>query len=153
MSFNFINNNLLSEKTSLKIYNNQKVLDNISPWIDDIFPPNENSLLGKNDKDEDLDPNEGKYKMIHSSEVEWKRINEIIPSPRIYEGIIDTSNIRFGRLSYIYFYSVLTALINKFPSIIEKIIINKEYNKDGIYQIILFIDGEYQMVYVDDYKH
>ena len=151
MSFNFINNNLLSEKTSLKIYNNQKVLDNITPWIDDIFPPNENSLLGKNDKDEDLDPNEGKYKMIYSSEVEWKRINEIIPSPCIYEGIIDTSNIRFGRLSYIYFYSVLTALINKFPSIFEKIIINKEYNKDGIYQIILFIDGEYQIVYVDDY--
>ena len=141
----------LNEKTYLKVYKNQKIQNNLIPWIDELFPPNENSLLGKNDNNEFIDQNEGKYKMIHSSEIEWKRINEIIPFPVIYENIIDTSNLRYGRLSYIYFLSALTALSKKFPSIFTKIIIDKEYNPDGVYQIILFIDGEFQIVYIDDY--
>jgi hypothetical protein len=144
-------NNEHKEKIqNFKIYKNQKIWNNLTPWIDDIFPPNENSLLGKNNNDEYLDQNEGKYKMIHLSEIEWKRINEIIPYPIIYEDIIDTSNIRYGRISYIYFLSVLTAL-SKFPSIFNKIILNQEYNSEGIYKIILFIDGEFQIVYIDDY--
>ena len=141
----------LNEKTYLKVYKNQKIQNNLIPWIDELFPPNENSLLGKNDNNEFIDQNEGKYKMIHSSEIDWKRINEIIPFPVIYENLIDTSNLRYGRLSYIYFLSVLAALTNKFPSIFTKIIIDKEYNPDGFYQIILFIDGEFQIVYIDDY--
>ena len=144
-------NNEHKEKIqNFKIYKNQKIWNNLTPWIDDIFHPNENSLLGKNNNDEYLDQNEGKYKMIHLSEIEWKRINEIIPYPIIYEDIIDTSNIRYGRISYIYFLSVLTAL-SKFPSIFNKIILNQEYNSEGIYKIILFIDGEFQIVYIDDY--
>ena len=47
----------------------QKIQNKLIPWIDDIFPPNENSLLGKNDNDEYIDQNEGKYKMIHSSKL------------------------------------------------------------------------------------
>ena len=114
----------LNEKTYLKVYKNQKIQNNLIPWIDELFPPNENSLLGKNDNNEFIDQNEGKYKMIHSSEIEWKRINEIIPFPVIYENLIDTSNLRYGRLSYIYFLSVLSALSKKFPSIFTKIIID-----------------------------
>ena len=145
-------NKIINETNpNIKIYKNQ-IIEYINiPWIDDLFPPNENSLLGKNISGEYLDSNEGKYKMIHSSEIEWKRISEIIAHPTIYENNnINTSYIRYGRLSYQYFYSVLTALC-KFPSIFNKIIINNEYNPNGIYEIILFIDGEFQKVYIDDY--
>ena len=151
MSFNS-RNYLFKEKiNSLKIYKDQNIQNKLIPFIDDIFPPNENSLLGKNNNDEYLDQNEAKYKMIHISEIEWKRLNEIIPNPVIYEENINTSNLRYGRLSYIYFLSVLTALSGKFPSIFTKIILNKEYSQDGIYQIILFVDSEFQIVYIDDY--
>ena len=144
MSFNS-RNYLFKEKiNSLKIYKDQNIQNKLIPFIDDIFPPNENSLLGKNNNDEYLDQNEAKYKMIHISEIEWKRLNEIIPNPVIYEENINTSNLRYGRLSYIYFLSVLTALSGKFPSIFTKIILNKEYSQDGIYQIILFVDSEFQ---------
>ena len=122
---------------TIKIFKNQNIENKSTPWIDDIFPPNENSLLGKNNNNEYLDQNEGKYKMIHSSEVEWKRINEIIPNPLLYEDTITSTNLRYGRLSYIYFNTVLISL-NKFPSIFNKIILNKEYTSDGIYKIILF---------------
>ena len=139
-----------NKNTILKIYKNQKIENTKIPWIDDIFPPKETSLLGKNNNNEYLDQNEGKYKMIHSSEIEWKRINEIIPTPIIYENNINTSSLRYGRISYIYFHSVLSALC-KFPSIFNKIIINKEYSSDGIYKLIFFIDKEFQIVYIDDY--
>ena len=133
-----------------KIYKNQKIPKNNEVWKDDIFLPNENSLLGKNAKGEYLDLNEGKYKMIHSSEIEWKRISEIIPKPVLFEGIMDINNLKFGRLSYIYFYSVLSAL-SQFPSIFNKIILTKEYNPNCFYKLILFIDGEFQLVYIDDF--
>ena len=133
-----------------KIYKNQKKPKNDQIWRDDIFPPNENSLLGKNYRGEYLDPNEGKYKMINSSEIEWKRISDIIPKPVIFEDIIDLKNLRYGRLSYIYFYSVLSSL-SQFPSIFNKIILTKDYNPNGFYKILLFVDGEFQIVYIDDY--
>ena len=133
-----------------KIYKNQKIPKNNEIWKDDIFLPNENSLLGKNSKGEYLDLNEGKYKMIHSSEIEWKRISEIIPKPVLFEGIMDINNLKFGRLSYIYFYSVLSAL-SQFPSIFNKIILTKEYNPNCFYKLVLFIDGEFQLVYIDDF--
>ena len=133
-----------------KIYKNQKIPKNNEIWKDDIFLPNENSLLGKNSKGENLDLNEGKYKMIHSSEIEWKRISEIIPKPVLFEGIMDINNLKFGRLSYIYFYSVLSAL-SQFPSIFNKIILTKEYNPNCFYKLVLFIDGEFQLVYIDDF--
>ena len=135
---------------NMKVFQNQKYENKSIPWTDDIFPPNENSLLGKNINNEYLDQNEGKYKMIHSTEIEWKRINEIIPTPLLYEDTITSTNLRYGRLSYIYFNTVITSL-NKFPSIFKKIIINKEYTPDGIYKIILFIDDEFKIVYIDDF--
>ena len=149
-SYKAKNNSFQEKEHNLKIYKNQKIENSTIPWMDDIFPPKETSLLGKNNNNEYLDQNEGKYKMIHSSEIEWKRINEIIPTPKIYENNINTSNLRYGRISYIYFHSVLSALC-KFPSIFNKIILNKEYTSDGIYKIILFIDKEFQIVYIDDY--
>ena len=133
-----------------KIFKNQKKPRNDQIWRDDIFPPNENSLLGKNYRGEYLDPNEGKYKMINSSEIEWKRISDIIPKPVIFEDILDLKNLRYGRLSYIYFYSVLSSL-SQFPSIFNKIILTKDYNPNGFYKILLFVDGEFQIVYIDDF--
>ena len=133
-----------------KIYKNQKKPKNNELYKDDIFPPNDNSLLGKNSNGEFLDANEGNCKMIHNQEIEWKRISDIIPKPVIFENVIDINNLRFGRISYIYFYSVLSAL-SQFPSIFSKIIITKEYNPSGFYKLLLFIDGEFQIVYIDDY--
>ena len=151
MSFIKKRTNIIEENSdNFKIFKNQKKPKNNEQWKDDIFPPNDNSLLGKNSKGEFIDENEGKYKMIHNSEIEWKRISEIMPKPVIYEDIMSINNLRFGRLSYIYFYSVLSAL-SQFPSLFNKIILTKEYNPNGFYKILLFIDGEFQIIYIDDF--
>ena len=151
MSYKKKRSNRYDDNTdNYKTFKNQKMPKNNEPWIDDIFPPNDNSLLGKNSKGEYLDLNEGKYKMIHNSEIEWKRLSEIIPKPVIYEDIMNINNLRFGRISYIYFYSVLSAL-SQFPSLFNKIILTKEYNQNGFYKLLLFIDGEFQIIYIDDF--
>ena len=142
--------NRIEESIDFKIFKNQKNPKINEQWKDDIFPPNDNSLLGRNPRGEYIDSNEGKYKMIHNDEIEWKRISEIIPKPVIYEDIMNINNIRFGRLSYIYFYSVLSAL-SQFPSLFNKIILTKEYNPNGLYKLLLFIDGEFQIIYIDDF--
>ena len=142
--------NRIEESLDFKIFKNQKNPKINEQWKDDIFPPNDNSLLGRNPRGEYIDSNEGKYKMIHNDEIEWKRISEIIPKPVIYEDIMNINNIRFGRLSYIYFYSVLSAL-SQFPSLFNKIILTKEYNPNGLYKLLLFIDGEFQIIYIDDF--
>ena len=59
-----------NQNENIKILKNQNIENKSIPWIDDIFPPNENSLLGKNNNNEYIDQNEGKYKMIHSTEIE-----------------------------------------------------------------------------------
>ena len=117
-------------------------------WTDDLFPPTDNSLIGNNldMKDSFESPN----KDIDTSEIEWKRINEIFPEPHLFEGEINTKNIILGRIGSPYFLSSLSAMC-EYPGLISKIFITKEYNPDGFYSLLLFLDGEYQIVYIDDY--
>ena len=120
-------------------------------FIDEAFPPDENSLMGKNKEGNYLDPVEARHKMFRDSDVEWKRISEIIPKPVIFEDTINMNYLKYGRVSIPYFYSVLSALANHYPSIFAKIILSKEYNPKGMYNVKLYIDGEFQTITIDDY--
>ena len=120
-------------------------------FVDGAFPPNGNSLMGKTKEGNYLDPIEARHKMFRDSDTEWKRISEIIPKPVIYEDTIDKNNIKYGRVSIPYFYSVLSALADNYPSIFKKIILSKEYNPKGMYNVKLYIDGEFQTITIDDY--
>ena len=117
-------------------------------WTDDIFPPNDNSLLGNNPniKDSFECPN----KDIDPTEIEWKRASEIYSEPHLFEGEINTKNIILGKVGSPYFLSSI-ASIAQYPGLISKIFITKEYNPKGFYTLVLFLDGEYQIIYVDDY--
>jgi len=145
--------NLESNIPSIENIKNLKNFFNQSPpkpgeqWIDDIFPPNNTSIINSqkyNDlfecEENDIDP----------SEIEWKRINEIYPEPKLFSGEINTKSITNGKISSSYFISAISAICD-YPGLIKKIFINKEYNPDGYYTLILFIDGEFQIIYLDDY--
>ena len=120
-------------------------------FVDEDFSPDENSLMGKTKDGNFFDAIEARRKIFQASEVEWKRISEIIPKPVIYEDIVSMKSVKYGRISLPYFYAVLSALVSKYPSIIQKIILTKEYNEKGKYQVKLFIDGKFQTITIDDY--
>ena len=135
---------------------NTKIFLNQSPpkpgegeqWTDDIFPPDNNSIISNPQKFKDLF--ECEENDIDITEIEWKRIKEIYPEPNLFSGEINNKQITNGKISSSYFISAISA-ISDYPGLIKNIFINKEYNPNGYYTLVLFIDGEYQVIYLDDY--
>ena len=153
------NEKSFSSQTELNIPNpepnkNFKNFFNQSPpkpgvqWTDDIFTPNNSSILNNSQKFNDLF--ECEENDIDTSEIEWKRISEIYPEPKLFSGQINNKHITNGKISSSYFISAISALCD-YPGLIKNIFINREYNPDGYYTLILFIDGEFQSIYLDDY--
>ena len=120
-------------------------------FIDVTFPPNGNSLMGKSKEGSILDPLETRRKLFNISDAEWKRIADIISKPVIFEDTLKMFHIKHGRISLPYFYSVLSSLSIHYPSIFTKIILTKDYDEKGLYQVNLFVDGEYSSIIIDDY--
>ena len=134
-----------------KIYLNQENPIEGEQFIDKLFPPDENSLLGKDTTGKYSPEIESQKNKIFSSEIEWNRSKKILVEPHLFEGEISTNNINTGIITNSYFISAVDSLC-KFPSLISKIFITKEYNKDNcFFELLLFIDGEFQIIYLDDY--
>ena len=135
-----------------KVYKDQK--EPLSgKFTDEIFPPNDNSFLGTNSSNEYLDPTKEETikKYLKPEEVEWKRATEIFPKPTIFEGSFSFDDIYRGRITNTYFLSSLSSMCN-LPGLINQIFLTKEYNENtSLIKLIRFIDGEFQIVLLDDY--
>ena len=112
---------------NLKNFFNQSPPKPGEQWIDDIFPPNNTSIINSQ-KYKDLF--ECEENDIDPSEIEWKRISEIFPEPQLFSGEINTKSITNGKISSSYFISAISA-ISDYPGLIKNIFINHEYNPDG----------------------
>ena len=141
----------LDRKRFKKIFLDQKVAKPSKPWIDDFFPPNENSLLGRKKTGEYLDPNEVKMigPLMNPKGIEWKRLKDIVKDPLLFEDKISVDSLRLGEIANTYFLSALSALA-QYPNLINQIFITKKINQECVYQLSLFIDGEFQVVFIDD---
>lgn len=139
------------QRKIVKVFKNQSPPKPGEKFVDTVFPPNENSLLGKDASGNFIDPKESnKAKLINVDEIEWKRSRDIFPQELLFEGRIAFDDIYQGKIGNCYFLSALAAMC-KFPGLIEQIFISKDVSKSGFYQVILWIDGEYQIVFLDDY--
>jgi len=142
-----------SVKNLKKYFKNQKLpIDSEVQFVDQMFPPNRRSLLGLNENDMPIDPKqyERSSKAINPKQITWKRIKDIFPECALFENKIEFSDIKQGSLGNCYFLSALAAL-TEFPNLITKIFKSKETSEIGLYEVALFIDGEWQIVIVDDY--
>ena len=134
-----------------KTYLNQEFPKEDTQFTDNLFQPNESSLLGLDTKGKYPHEIEMERNEIIPSEIEWKRSKKILFEPHLFEGEISIKNISTGIIINSYFISAVEALC-KYPFLIEKIFITKEYNEDNcFFELLLFIDGEYQIIYLDDY--
>ena len=127
------------EQPSYKIFLNQS--EPKGPWKDDRFPPIDSSITGSRTENRNK---------IKPSELEWKRASEIFPEPCLFENKINAENFVQGKISDDYFLSSLSAIC-QYPLLITQIFLTKEYNPNGFYKLLLFIDGEFQILFIDDY--
>ena len=127
-------------------------------YKDDIFPPNENSLLGLNSEGNPIDQeayDKAIGGLIKKDEIEFKRATEIYGCGTRFVLISDNmkmDDIVPGEIDDSYFlFSVQNLCKN--PGNINKLFKKSGtyFNPDGYYELILFIDGKPQIVIVDDY--
>jgi len=148
---------LISEK-NLLYWKNQTPCDkNIKDYIDKQFPPNINSILGKNEQGEYIDKifGELKSKKLKNLSIKWLRPKEIFKNEKyfLFKDIknINIEDIKQGNIDDCYFISSIIGLLKSDQNMIYKLFKNKDINSNGYYEIIFFIDGVYTIVIIDDY--
>ena len=143
------------KKIELTYWQNQEQPKEGELYTDPKFPPNENSLMGKDSNGNPID-NEaytnanGKY--INPTKIEFLRASEIFKDSRyvLISEKMDMNDIVPGELEDSYFLCSVQNLC-KVPAHINKLFKTKIMNPDGFYELILNIDGKPQIVIVDDY--
>jgi len=83
---------------------------------------------------------------------EVKRISQLkdYHKYKIFENEINCNNINQGELGTFYFLEALSVLSNK-AQLIYQLFPTEELNNKGIYQIILYHNGKWKKVFIDDY--
>ena len=139
-------------------YKNQAKGEEGKLYTDDIFPPNEKSLLGLDSEGNPLDKesyDKAINGLIKKDEIEFKRATEIYKENTRFVLISDNmkmDDIIPGDLNDAYFlFSVQNLCKN--PGNINKLFTKagNYYNPNGYYELLLYIDGKPQIVIVDDY--
>ena len=157
--------NSLDPKTIRKYFKDQKPpnLEELKKkgerFTDPYFQPTLNSIVGKDSNGNFVDTKIGQDKLDElekddpgstTGKYTWKRITQIPGTWKVFEGEIEMEDIAQGLLGDCYFLTALSALSN-YPYLIKSLFRTDEFNDMGYYEVILFIDGEWQVVFVDDY--
>jgi hypothetical protein len=133
-------------------------LNSKGQWTDDLFPPNLKSILAQDKNGNFLDKDQWENnpgiedEVGELNDIVWKRIPDLFgKSFKVFDGKIEADDILQGNLGNCYFLSGIAA-VSEFPRIIEDLFKTKEPNfETGYYEVILFVDGRWVIVPVDDY--
>ena len=143
----------------MKYYKNQKKFEEKgdAKYTDDIFPLNANTFFGldSNGNPTNQDGYNQALKVISKDDITFKRASELYQSGTRYVLISDNmkmEDIVPGKIEDTYFLFAVQNLC-KNPGNINKLFeTNGTFAKpSGYYEVKLFIDGEEQIVTVDDY--
>ena len=127
-------------------------------FTDFYFPPNRNSFISCDQNGNFIDKLNGQ-KLLSELDAKipglidrivWKRATEVIQKWEVFENKIEIRDIIQGNIGDCYFLSALSALTRYQYLIVEKFRTQK-FNEEGYYEMILFIDGEWQVVFIDDF--
>ena len=150
-----VNSNI---KKNRKIFKNQKIPpSNSENFIDDLFPPNKESILGiKNgiptEKNKERLEKLKQGFLFDIDNIIWLKAEEIFNYQHynIFVNDISIDDVRQGYLGNCYFMSSLAAMTN-IPQLICQLFRSFQINRNGCYEIGLNIEGEWQIVLLDDY--
>ena len=125
-------------------------------FLDETFPPNENSLLkGYNSYHIPISltsdiPIVKTQLQKKWKNIKWKRQSELLNFTSIFPDEIESSDIQPNIFSNPNFISVISALA-EYPERIEKLFLSNEINDGGIYGVRICKDGLLREIVVDDY--
>ena len=158
-----INNNIIINPLKItKYWKNQippklsKFQKNSFKYSDPYFPPNDSSIFSKNPSGKFNDPYNGQenYNELiedkSNKNLKWKRFPEVIKNPILFNDTLTFKEINQGNIGDCYFLSAISTLI-LYPYILREKFRLNQINNYGYYEIIFFIDGEWQIVFLDDY--
>ena len=148
-------------KKKLKYFKNQApptfTGDTATPYVDELFPPNSDSILGLK-KGVPVEKIKERLKKLESEfpfdvdNIIWLRAKEIFNYQHysIFVNDISIDDVRQGYLGNCYLMSSLAAMTN-IPQLICQLFRSFQLNKNGCFEIGLNIEGEWQIVLLDDY--
>lgn len=128
--------------------------DESSPYTDELFPPNENSILGldENGNPTELTQSRIKEKKLKVEEIVWLRAGEIFESGEfvLFEESISIDDINQGGIGNCYFMSALSSLAET-PQLIVEVFRDLKKKENGYYEVVMRIDGQWNVIILDDY--
>jgi hypothetical protein len=137
---------LIPEKVT-KYWHDQKPYSGTEKFIDESFPPTSDSILSVGNV----------WCQNHQKQLEsmgeWKflRPEEFLEGDFcVYDNLVSQNDIMQGSLGDCYFLASLAAM-TEFPGLInQNFKLGGERSHNGYYEILFFIDEEWQIVIVDD---
>lgn len=154
-SVSIVNESALSVK---KYYKNQTPPANTTEqWKDPLFPHNLNSILALKEDGTPVDSIEERYNeskkdyFITEDEVSWLRAKDIFNGGKfvLFENTISVDDVKQGSLGNCYLMSALSSLAET-PQLVLQLFRDLTVKDNGCYEIIMRINGEWQIVLVDD---
>ena len=137
------NNIFIDSLKSKKYFNNQLPPEDLTvPFTDPAFPPTSCSLMPESLIKSTLS--------TPTPKIVWKRSSEIFDKPQIFDGPLDLTSINQGNLGNCYFIASIISLCRQ-PKMIYRLFPSKTSSLIGYYEVLLFIEGEWQTVILDDF--
>lgn len=126
--------------------------DRTSLWKDPLFPPTFNSIVSKNPDGTPTDPFKPAPTKFQESNIDWMRPSQIFDGAQytLFETNVSIDDIRQGGLGNCYFLAAMSSMAET-PQLILQLFRSLSVSSAGIYEVILRIDGEWQVVLVDDF--
>ena len=127
-------------------------------FTDSYFPPNRNSFISCDQNGFYIDSLKG-YEYLEQMErkipgfvnrIIWKRATEFKKNWVLMGNKFEKKDVIQGNIGDCYFLSALLSL-TQYPYLLSEKFRTKKFNEEGYYEMIFFIDGEWQIVFVDDY--
>jgi len=123
---------------------------------DELFPPNSDSLYAKKEG-EFIDKDENRSKLlifnpaIEDADVEWLRLSQIfLDNYVLFEDKIEHIDIIQGKLGNGYLLTAFASMAEH-PELLVEIFKQHQITKNGCYEIAMKINGEWQIVIIDDF--
>lgn len=130
-------------KQRLQRIDYEAIIKSKQRWEDPYFKHDSTSLF-----DPELEVTEENKKW---QKYEWRRASDVRPEAKMYiYKEIQPKDIKQGFCGDCYFLSSISSLA-EFPDRVKDIFLTKEINEAGCYALRLFVNGEPEIVVVDDY--